>query len=123
MRLLADENMPRSVIEQLRQNGHDVLAVKESLRGVKDVEILARAQTESRVVISQDKDFGELAFRGGLPAQCGVVLFRLDGEDPDDDVRRMVEAVESRTDWTGTFGVVDQLRIRLRPLPEAGHSP
>ena len=117
MRLLANENIPGSVVERLRQNGHDVLAVKESMRGAMDIDILARAQAESRVLISQDKDFGELAFRSGLPAQCGVILFRLDGDDPDDDLRRMVEAVESRTDWTGTFAVVDQFRIRLRPLP------
>ncbi len=117
MRLLANENMPGSVIEHLRQNGHDVLAVKESMRGAKDPDILARAQSESRVLISQDKDFGELAFRSHLPAHCGVILFRLTGEDPDDDLRRMVEAVESRADWAGTFAVVDEYRIRLRPLP------
>ena len=117
MRLLANENMPGSVVELLRQKGHDVLAVNESLRGAKDIDILARAQAETRVLISQDKDFGELAFRSGLPARCGVILFRLDGDDPDDDLRRMVEAVESRTDWTGTFAVVDAFRIRLRPLP------
>ena len=117
MRLLANENMPGSVVEHLRQNGHDVLAVKESMRGATDPEILARAQAESRVLISQDKDFGELAFHSHLPSHCGVILFRLDGEDPDDDIRRMVEAVESRTDWAGSFAVVDQYRIRLRPLP------
>ena len=51
MRLLANENMPGSVVTRLRQNGHDVLAVKESLRGAKDIDILARAQAESRVLI------------------------------------------------------------------------
>ncbi len=69
------------------------------------------------MLVTQDKDFGELAFRSHLPSDCGVILFRLDGEDPDDDIRRMIEAVESRTDWTSTFAVVDQNRIRLRPLP------
>ena len=116
MKLLANENMPASVVEQLRAFGHDVLAAKESMRGAADPDILARAQAESRVLISQDKDFGELAFRSHLPAECGVILFRLDGDDPDDDVRRMIQAIQSRTDWTGTFAVVEPYRIRLRPL-------
>ena len=116
MRLLADENMPGTVVEQLRAAGHDVLAAKESMRGAADPEILARAQAESRVLISHDKYFGELAFRSHLPAKCGVILFRLDGDDPDEDVRRMIQAVQSWSDWTGTFAVVEPYRIRLRPL-------
>src|SRR5258708_5542377 len=76
MRLIVDENMPGTLTQALRDQEHDVLAVKESMRGESDVAILARAQAESRVVVTQDKDFGEIAFRLGLPAQCGVVLFR-----------------------------------------------
>jgi hypothetical protein len=78
--------------------------------------ILARAQAESRIVVTQDKDFGELAFRRGLPAQCGVILFRLGGNKPDADNHRMVEVVESRTDWAGQFAVATDDRVRMRPL-------
>jgi predicted nuclease of predicted toxin-antitoxin system len=86
------------------------------MRGAADPEILARAQAESRIVVTQDKDFGELAFRRGLPARCGVILFRLVGSNPDADNRRMVEVVESRTDWAGQFAVATDDRIRIRPL-------
>jgi hypothetical protein len=87
------------------------------MRGSTDPAVLARAQAELRIVLTQDKDFGELAYRVGLPAACGVVLFRLSGDDPDADGRRMVAAIESRTDWSGAFAVVTARRIRIRPLP------
>lgn len=76
MRLLVNENVTRTVIEELRRRGHDVLAVKESMRSGAADAILARAQVEERIVVSHDKDFGELAFRSNLPAACGVMLFR-----------------------------------------------
>jgi hypothetical protein len=60
MRILANENVTGTVIAGLRGGGHDVLSVKESLRGEKDDAILARAQVEKRIVLTHDKDFGEL---------------------------------------------------------------
>ena len=74
-------------------------------------------QTEERIVVTHDKDFGELAFRAQLPASCGVMLFRLSGSKPETDNRRILEALESRTDWAGHFSVVRDDRIRMRPLP------
>lgn len=79
MRLLVNENISRTVVADLRQSGHDVLSAKESLRGQSDQSLLARAVEESRVLVTQDKDFGELAWRSRLPATCGVLLFRLGG--------------------------------------------
>jgi predicted nuclease of predicted toxin-antitoxin system len=118
VRLALNENMPGSVVAELRARGHDCLAVKESMRGAKDVEILARAQTENRIVVTQEKDFGELAYRHRLPADCGIILFRLSGTDPDADDRRMVEVIESQTGWNGQFAVATSDRVRIRPLPQ-----
>jgi predicted nuclease of predicted toxin-antitoxin system len=123
MRLIVDENMPGSVVRGLRDRGHDVLSVKESLRGQDDEGILARAQAEGRLVVTQDKDFGELAFRCGLPAGCGIILFRLAGRDPDQDVARMLAAIESRTDWAGHFAVVTEDLVRVRALPSSASPP
>jgi predicted nuclease of predicted toxin-antitoxin system len=117
VQLLLDENIPGTVIAELRKRGHDVLSVKDSLRGADDISILARAQAEPRVVVTQDKDFGELAFRTGLPSGCGVILLRLAGNDPDADNRRIVALVESRTDWSGVFAVATEKRVRVRSLP------
>jgi predicted nuclease of predicted toxin-antitoxin system len=117
VRILANENFPGPVIRELRRRGHDVASVKETMRGADDREVLARAQQEERLVITFDKDFGELACRFGLPAASGVVLFRLSGSSPDVDNARALAALEIGIDWIGSFAVVTDERIRVRPLP------
>ena len=117
MRLLTNENVSGTVIRTLRERGHDVLSAKESMRSQPDEKLLARARTEGRVLVTHDKDFGELAFGSGLPAECGVIPLRLAGHSADADHRRALEAIESRDDWPGHFSVVTDDRIRMRPLP------
>jgi predicted nuclease of predicted toxin-antitoxin system len=116
MRLIVNENIAKTVCRALRDQGHDVFAVKELMAGADDATILAVARSELRVVLTQDKDFGELAFRCGLPAECGVILFRLRGTNPDSDGRRMLEVIESRQDWAGQFAVATDDRVRIRAL-------
>jgi predicted nuclease of predicted toxin-antitoxin system len=118
-RWIANENVSSTVIHTLRERGHDVVSIKESLRGIGDADILARAQIEDRVVLTHDKDFGELAFRFGLPASSGVVLLRLSGTDAESDNRRVLEVLESDIHWTGHFAVVTNDRVRTRRLPAA----
>ena len=117
MRLLTNENVSGTVVRSLRERGHDVLSAKESMRSEPDEKLLARAQAEGRVLVTHDKDFGELAFRNRLPAECGVILLRLTGDSPDVDNARALRAIESRDDWPGHFSVVSDDRIRMRPLP------
>lgn len=111
------------MIRALRDRGHDVLSVKESLRGTSDQQILAHAQAGQRVVVTHDKDFGELAFRCGLPAGSGIILFRLSGADPETDNRRVLEVLDSSVDWTGHFAVAADDRVRIRPLPGRPEKP
>lgn len=115
MRFLANENIPGPVVRTLRNLGHDVLWAKEDQA---DHVLLSRAQAEQRVTVTCDPDFGELAFRGGLPASCGVVLFRIEWSDPLTDNAFAVAALTSRNDWTGVFAVVERDRIRIRLLPK-----
>jgi len=117
MRFLADENVPGPVVAALRERGHDVLWIKESMSGAADSVVLALAQAEKRVVITNDTDFGELAFRFGLPAGCGVVLIRIEWTAPEADNEIVVVALASRNDWSGVFAVVERDRVRIRPLP------
>ena len=67
MRLLANENFPSDAVDALRERGHDVIWIRTDAPGSRDEDILARARRESRVLVTFDKDFGELAFRSRLP--------------------------------------------------------
>lgn len=119
MRFLANENFPGPVVQALRERGEEVAWVAEDMRAASDKAVLARAQAEDRIVVTFDKDFGELAFNAGLPAACGVVLFRLNGTSPEQDNARVLAALASRKDWAGHFAVVQDDRIRIRLLPSA----
>jgi predicted nuclease of predicted toxin-antitoxin system len=88
--------------------------------GITDEQVLERAVAENRVLITFDKDFGELAFRAGLPTSSGVVLFRIAPESPAHVANRTMAALESRTDWEGHFSVVLEDRVRMTLLPSNG---
>jgi predicted nuclease of predicted toxin-antitoxin system len=123
MRFLANENCPLDVVEALRQAGHDVGWIRTDAPGSGDVAVLARAQAELRVLLTFDKDFGDLAFHADLPAGCGVVLFRLAASSASALAALVLAAIQSRSDWPGHFSVVEPGRIRMRPLanpPPAG---
>lgn len=117
MQLLANENFPLDVVEALRKDAHDVIWIRAEAPGSKDPDILAWAVAENRILVTFDKDFGNLAYQFGLPATCGVVLFRLQASSSAALAKMVSAAFGSRTDWAGNFSVVDPGRIRVRPLP------
>lgn len=112
MRILADENFSGDTVEALRARGHDVAWVPEDAPSTGDEAILARAQEEDRVLVTFDKDFGELAVRRGLAAGSGVVLFRIRQLSSAFVTGLALAALESRTDWSGHFWVVEESRMR-----------
>jgi len=77
MRWLCNENIPRPLVDVLRQRGHDVVWIRDTSPGIADVEVLAIAIGDRRICLTFDKDFGELAASAALPEECGVVLLRL----------------------------------------------
>ena len=117
MKLCANENVPGDCVAALRQGGHDVLWIRETARGSPDESVLAISRSEGRLLITFDKDFGELVYRRGAEASCGVVLFRLRKPSPDFVAKRVTKILESRADWEGRFSVVDEHSIRMRHLP------
>ena len=117
MRLLANENISGDVVDLLRRNGHDVSWVRQEAPGSSDVVVLARALSEQRLLITFDKDFGELVFAKGRAASNGVVLFRISMPSPGATAVKVATVLDSRSDWAGHFSVVDDARIRIVPLP------
>lgn len=117
MRFLADECCDSGLIVGLRADGHDVLAVVEVLRGAADDAVLERATSEDRILVTEDKDFGDLTVRLRKPA-IGVVLIRIDPADRAlkwERVRLRVDRFGDRL--TGRYCVVSPDRFRFRPLP------
>ena len=115
-RFLADENFPGIAVAQLRSNGHDVAWMRTDAPGTLDVDILSRAMDEARIVLTFDKDLGELAFRSGALASCGIVLFRIPMSPPAPGIAKIVAIIQSRDDWAGHFSVVEPGKVRMRRL-------
>lgn len=119
MKFLADENFPRPALEALRKAGWDMFSIAESRPGISDDEFIALCTDQQRVLLTFDKDFGELVFRRGLSAASGVVLFRIIPESPAEAVGVALALVESQPDLAGTFCVVTRDRIRVRRMGQS----
>jgi predicted nuclease of predicted toxin-antitoxin system len=78
---VADENVPRQIIERLRADGHDVTAVGETTPQAPDDVVLSNSNRLGAILLTIDKDFGELVFRLGK-GNTGVALVRLEGIPP-----------------------------------------
>jgi predicted nuclease of predicted toxin-antitoxin system len=116
MRFLADENFPRAAVDALRAAGHDVAWVRMDAPGATDEQVLGRAHGEQRILLTLDKDFGELVLKRGLAGSNGVVLFRIPPGRPGEGAARIVSSLAARTDWAGNFSVVELERVRMRAL-------
>ncbi len=116
MRFLADENFPRPALEALRNAGLDVAWIADSHSGATDIEVLQLCMSQRRVLLTFDKDFGELAFLRGLPADCGIILFRITPQSPRDVAVFALSAIKHQEIWAGYFSVVTRQQVRMRPL-------
>jgi len=116
MRFLAKENFPGAAIEALRAAGNDVAWIRVDAPGSSDPEVLARAARDERVLLTFDKDFGELAKASPLPASCGVILLRIPMPRPDGVGQHLTGMIMARDDWAGHFSVIEPGRVRMRLL-------
>jgi hypothetical protein len=116
MRFLANENFPDAAVSAIQTAGHDIVSIRLVAPGSSDADVLARSVRDQRILLTFDKDFGELARASGLLAVCGIVLFRMPMPRPADVGQKLAELILSRTDWTGHFAVIEPGRIRMRRL-------
>lgn len=114
MRLFADENFPKPIVEALRGAGHDVLWVRTDCPGWKDLAILELAEAESRIVLTLDKDFLQLALQRRSPIEnAGVVLFRVLPATPENLMPVVRSFVASNRDWTGHISTITANGIQM----------
>ena len=116
MNFLADECCDAPIVAGLRDDGHDVLWASEAYRGAEDTLVLAEAVAQGRILITEDKDFGELVVRLGLPAH-GIVLLRMDPADCSAKLDRLREVMAGHAGrLADSFTVIEATRVRFRPL-------
>jgi len=77
LRFFVDVGVGKSVEQSLHEEGHDVKAVRDVDPCMKDEEIIRMAAWEKRIVITMDKDFGELVYHSSM-RHCGVLLLRME---------------------------------------------
>ena len=118
MKFLADECCDGELVNELRADGHDVVFVPETMMGSKDEEILSYAYQESRILITEDKDFGQLVYRLKLPTH-GIILIRISSEDNIQKIKQFREAIMMYGDrMFGQFVILETSKIRVRNLIE-----
>ena len=119
MRILADENVPGAAVDILRSARHDVVWVSEWEPGIADTDVLSRASDDARLLVTFDKDFGDLAFRARVPVSHGIVLFRLASMSKDTVPQFVADSLASQVDWKGHFSVISEHRLRMRAIPNS----
>ena len=106
MLILADENFPLPTVETMRADGHDVLWARTNCPGRADAALLERAEAESRLVLTLDKDFWQIALQRREPLErSGVILFRV----------QVQRALSAEREWRGHVSVVTMEGIQMIP--------
>ena len=116
MKFLVDECVDWQIVDALRKDGHSVLYVIEMERSISDEEVLNKAIAESAILITADKDFGEMVYQQKrIP--IGIILLRLAGLSNALKVKLVTVAVQQHlTELLGSFTVISIGSIRIRKL-------
>ncbi len=118
MRFLANENFPLPSVRLLRQAGYDVASVIEDSPGIEDTEVLSRAADEKRVILTFDRDYGELIYRLRLPSPIGIIYLRFRPYTPEEPASLLLNLLDTEgLQFERWFTVVEREQIRQRPLP------
>ena len=117
MTFLADESVDQPIVVRLRDDGHDVVAVAEVAPTLPDATVLAQAIQRGDLLLTADKDFGEIVFRQ-RQVTAGVVLSRLAGLSPEAKARVVSGVIREREgEIPGAFTVISPGMVRIRPSP------
>jgi predicted nuclease of predicted toxin-antitoxin system len=118
-KFLANENVPADAVSAAQAAGIDLVWVRDTMPGVTDDVVLAAAAAvaDNRVLVTFDKDFGDLVFDRGRTASPGVVLLRPRLRSPVFVAQFTVTVLSQPVAWEGNFCVAQEGRLRVVPLP------
>jgi predicted nuclease of predicted toxin-antitoxin system len=115
MNFLADESVDRHIVETLRNSGHEVIYIADLDPSINDDAVFDRANEIKALLLTADKDFGEIVFRDGRISSKGVILIRLAGLST--DTKGAVVEAAIRKDglkMNGAFNVITPGTVRIR---------
>jgi len=114
VRIVADENVDKEIVDRLRGDGHDVVYIAEADPGTDDQAVLDRSRQDDRVLLTADKDFGDLVFRQRL-LHCGVLLVRLAGVTADMKAGLVAATFDRHgEELSSGFAVLSKRSLRFR---------
>ena len=114
MKFVADENIDKPIVDVLRDADYDVLYIAETHPNASDTQILNFANNESAILLTADKDFGELVFRQKR-VTYGILLIRLSGLSPSHKAKIVASEINTHNkDLPGNFTVISHKTVRIR---------
>jgi len=112
---LANENLPKPSVELLRRNGYSVRSIQEDRPSISDNEVVQIALDSNLIILTFDRDYGELIFRYAKQSQPGVVYFRYKGADPTFAGQIMCDLLKAgQIKFENAFTVIELNSIRQR---------
>jgi predicted nuclease of predicted toxin-antitoxin system len=112
---LANENFPRPSVSLLRAKGFLVRSIQEECPGITDLEVVKVALKDSLVILTFDRDYGEIVFRYGKEQKPSVIFFRDKGADPEFAGNLLLELLLStQLKFENAFSVVEHTNVRQR---------
>ena len=113
MRFLVDECTGPAVASWLKDHKHEVFSVFDEARGIDDDDVIQKAVDEKRILITNDKDFGDKVYRDGR-LHRGVILLRLEDERSDSKIRVLSHLLDTYSDrLPDSFLVVTEKQVRF----------
>jgi predicted nuclease of predicted toxin-antitoxin system len=114
MRLLSNENIPNPSIHYLLSKGIDIISIGMEFPTIRDSEVMDIAIRENRIIITFDRDYGELIFRHNYKPDSGVVYLRLDDYSQEEPGLIVEKLMNSGLELARTLTVIDRHVIRQR---------
>lgn len=116
MRFLANENFPYPSILLLRSKGFSIVSIMEELSGSTDETVLDKAIRDQLIILTFDRDYGELLFKYMKDPPPAVVYFRTKGLDPEEAGTTLVSHINSGLTLNNFFTVIEETGVRQRKL-------
>ncbi|MEQ9377506.1 MAG: DUF5615 family PIN-like protein [Imperialibacter sp.] len=114
--ILADENLPPRMIELLRGSEIEVFSIKENHRGIDDQEVINLSKSPPRIILTEDKDFGEWVF-AHHEESISVILLRYKRPDLDLIANIVIDLIKAKgASLFGKYVTVTLGKIRIREI-------